>query len=206
MLSINLKKYLASLIIVVAGIILLSGMTQAQSAPGNAPAGSTLEQRIAQRKQERQTNLDEKATKRVQDRCVRTQNKIRSISKSYTDSSDNRNNVYRKIDAKLWMTIGSLKLVNQDTFKLEQQRLELAKKVQAFDNGSAQMRQALGDAAAINCASDPNGFMALIETVRQYNAQIRESFKDIKNYVVDQIKPTLTDHANNLKLKTNTEG
>lgn len=206
MLSITIKKYFVGLVLVIGLTMLLSSMVKAQSAPANAPAGSTLEQRVAQRKQERQTNLDEKAAKRVQDRCVRTQNKIRSTSKTYTDSSDNRNNVYRKIDAKLWITIGSLKLSNQDTFKLEQQRLELAKKVEAFDNSSAQMRQALDDASAINCASDPNGFMALIETTRQYNAQIRESFKDIKNYVVDQIKPTLTDHANNLKLKTNTEG
>lgn len=177
----------------------------AQTPPADTAPGSTLEQRVAQRKQERAITLDERTTERIQNRCVNAQNKIRSIRDTYTASSDNRNNVYKDVDAKLWVVIGSLKLVDKDTFKLEQQRLELAGKIKSFDNSTTQLRQTLDDMTAINCKADPVGFKALLETARLYNGQVRTSFTNIRSYIIDEIKPTLSAQANDLKVKASTE-
>lgn len=199
-------------IFIAIGILLISciafslnAKTDAQTAPANPKPGSSLGQRIAQRKKERNIKLDEKSANRLEDRCVRTQNKIRAIRASYSEATDSRNNAYRKIDAKLWMVIGSLKLINQDTFKLEQQRSQLATKAKVFDNSATQLGQALDDAVAMNCAADVVGFKALIETARLYNAQVHSSFGDIRTFVIDQLQPTLTQYANDLKLKPSTE-
>lgn len=199
------KNIYLALVLSALSLLVFTGQASAQAPPAAPPAGSTLEQRVAQRKQERQTNLDEKTAKRVQDKCTVTQNKIRTLKDGYTVSADNRNNTYRKIDAKIWVVIGSLKLIDKDTFKLEQQRQELAKQAAEFDTASAQFKQTLDDVAAINCKADPNGFMALVETSRLYNAQIRTSFKNIRAYVTDQVKPTITQHSDDLKIKASTE-
>lgn len=188
-----------------AGLLTLGLKAEAASPPADAKPGSTLQQRIAQRKQERQIKLDKNDTVRLQAQCTAAQGRIRTMGDSYTTATENRDKVYRGIDAKIWIIIGSLKLINKDTYRLEQQRVELAKKIKAFDNQSAQFRQALGDITAMNCAADPTGFTALLETARLYNVQIRNTFKSIQSYIVDQVKPTITQQANDLKLNTTTE-
>ncbi|HET7673583.1 MAG TPA: hypothetical protein VFK11_03675 [Candidatus Saccharimonadales bacterium] len=175
------------------------------SAPQNAPPGSSLSQRIAQRKKERQVRLDQDNTERIQGQCTNAQSKLRTLNDSYTTSADKRDSVYRGIDAKLWIIIGSLKLINKDTFKLEQQRSAYLKKVKAFENQSDQFQQAISDMEAMNCKADPEGFQALLETARLYNAQIRSSFTSIKSYLVDHISPTVNQYADELKIKTSTE-
>lgn len=179
--------------------------TLSASAQSDTPAGSSIQQRVSQRKQERKIALDENNKKRLESVCVNSQTKIRILRDEYVKVSDKRNEVYRKIDARLWVLIGSLKYVNKDTFKLEQQRSELLKQVKAYENSVNQFRQTLEDAAAINCKADAEGFKALVETAKLYNTQIRTQANGIRQYVTDQIKPTITAHANALKPKTSTE-
>lgn len=195
--------------IFVAGLISLLvfsiSRVDAQKAPANTPAGSSIEQRVNQRKQERKIKLDETNKARIEGVCVNTQTKIRILRDQYVQVADKRSEVYRKVDARLWVLIGSLKYINKDTFKLEQQRSELLKQVKAYENSVAQFRQTLEDAADINCKADPAGFKALIETARLYNSQIRTQADSIRKYVTDQIKPTITAHADALKPNTSTE-
>lgn len=179
--------------------------TLSASAQSDTPAGSSIQQRVNQRKQERKIALDENNKKRLESVCVNSQTKIRILRDEYVKVSDKRSEVYRKVDARLWVVIGSLKYVNKDTFKLEQQRSELLKQVKAYENSVSQFRQTLEDAAAINCKADAEGFKALIETAKLYNTQIRTQANGIRQYVTDQIKPTITAQANALKPKTSTE-
>lgn len=174
----------------------------ASSSPANSNPGSTLSQRVAQRKIEQNIRLSKPDMARLQSQCTGVQSVIRTLTDSYTTSSNNRDKIYRGIDAKLWIIIGSLKLDGKDTFKLEQQRDGYIKRVQAFENESNQFQQAISDLAAINCQADPAGFQALIQTARAYNAQIRSSFINIKSYLIDQIQPIITQQADALKLNT----
>jgi hypothetical protein len=181
------------------------GIDVGAATPANTKPGSSLGQRIAQRKKERKIKLDRNNIERVQNQCTRTQGKLRTLSDSYTRSIDNRSKVYRVIDAKLWIIIGSLKFIDKDTFKLEQNRLNYLKEVKAFDNSSAQFKQTIDDIMAMNCRADPNGFISLVATARLYNQQVRTSFKDIKGYLVNEVKPTITQYSDDLKIKTSTE-
>lgn len=205
--SITLKANKLYLLIISLSLlaVVLSGLVVAHAAsgsPANAKPGSTIDQRIAQRKKEQNVKLAQADISRLEGVCTNAQSVIRTLTDGYSNSANNRDKTYRGIDAKLWIIIGSLKLDGKDTFKLEQQRLEYIKRVQAYENQANQFQQSVSDLAAINCQADPVGFQALLQTARAYNAQIRSSFISIKSYLIDQIQPTITQHANDLKLNT----
>ncbi len=177
-------------------------VVKADTSPANTPPGSTLQQRITQRKNERQSRLNIDDKQRLQSQCTLAQSKLRTLGDTYSSSSDKRDKVYRNIDATLWIIIGKLKLADKDTYSLEQQRTSYIKRVQAFENQSDQFQQAVKDIVAMNCKADPTGFKALLQTARLYNAQIRSSFIGIKSYLIDTIQPTISKQSDSLKLKT----
>lgn len=200
---IKLRPVLAVLAAVLAGSI---SMAAADTPPAPAPAGSTLDQRVAQRKAERGTALSANDQQRLVSTCVNAQAKLRSIETDEVPMLDNRTKVYGSIDAKLWIVTGQLKLANQDTFNLEKQRLTLLDKTNNFQSLAANYKQALDDSLVINCQADPNGFKALLDTARIYHDQLRAQSTDSHDYVINTIKPTLTDFVNKLQPKSPDQG
>lgn len=174
--------------------------------PADAPAGSTAEQRLQQRKKEQNVQLDSKEILRVTGRCINAQNTIRGVQDKLSPVIKNRAAVYKRIDAKLWIVIGQLKLADKDTFKLEQQRAEFTKQVAIFDNLVLQYKQTLDDLVVMNCKADPTGFIAQVRTAREYHTLIRQQSKDINAYIVDTVKAKLLEFAQELQPKPATEG
>lgn len=180
--------------------------TSAQAAvPPTAPAGSSLEQRVAQRKAERPVTLDQRDQQRTITQCTNAQSKIRTLKQQSTTVIDNRVKVYRQIDAKLWIAIGKLKLAGKDTFELEKQRNALAQSVATFQATAQQYQQVLDDAALVNCKSDPAGFRSLLETAREYRKALRSQATQIRETVVNQIKPSLNNFSTELQGKPSTD-
>jgi hypothetical protein len=189
---------LAAIVLVLAG----SGLAAADTPPSPAPAGSTLEQRTAQRKTERGTALSNNDQQRLVSTCRSAQTKIRTIQTAEVPMLDNRSQVYGSIDAKLWIVTGQLKLAKQDTFQLEKLRLALLAKSDNFQTAATNYKQALDDSLVINCQADPNGFKALLDTARIYNDQLRTQSADSHDYVVNTIKPALSDFVTKLQPKS----
>lgn len=193
-------------LVVVGAVGLISGHTKAVAVPPAAPpAGSSFDQRLAQRKAEQNLQLDEKSLKHIQQRCVNAQGDIRTLKGSTDTMVNNRNNTYKNIDAVLWVNIGQLKLANQSTFTLEQNRTELYQKMLTFQATAAQYQQTLDDLLVINCQADAVGFQSLLETSRAYYAQLITQKADIYNYIVNKVKPTLESFIEPL-LQSDTEG
>ncbi len=190
----------------VAALIVPAAAVRAQAPPSNAPAGGTLAQRIDQRKAERNLKLEERDVKRLEGRCVAVQGNVREIQQKAASVLTKRTKLYQSIDAKLWVVIGRLKLAEQDTFDLEKLRIALAEKTANFQVISANYQQTIDDVIVMNCQADPAGFKALVDTARIYHTQLRDQSADIRAYIVDQIKPELTQRADELKPKTATEG
>lgn len=187
-------------------LLSISNKVEAQTKlPAKTPAGSSIEQRIAQRKVERQIKLDEPNTLRLQSTCVQAQTKIRQLRDNYVVISDKRSEIYRKVDAKLWFVIGGLRYIDTDTFKLEQQRIDLLKQVKANEAALSEFRLTLDDMANMNCKADVVGFKSLLETAKLYNSQIRSQSNSIRTLVLDEIVPTLSAHAEALKPKQSTQ-
>lgn len=186
------------------GVLALPLTVIAQGQPAPTPPASSFDQRLAQRKAERNPTLDEKTQKRLENVCVNAQNKVRALQQKTTPALDNRTKTYQQMDAKLWVIIGKLKLAEKDTFKLEKQRADLAQKSDKFQSTSKLYQQALDDLVVVNCKADPAGFKALVDTARLYRTQLRAQTKDIQDYVVNDIKATLSSFAADLQAKPST--
>lgn len=176
-----------------------------QAAPAPTPPASTFEQRLAQRKNERNVRLDDRTSKRIANVCVRAQGKVRALQQQATPALNNRDRMYQQIDAKVWVAIGKLKIIGMDTFKLEKQRVTFTEKASAFQTTSKLYQQALDDLVVVKCQADTAGFKALLDTARIYRGQLRDQSTDINSFVVNEIKPSLSDFSSELKVKQATE-
>jgi hypothetical protein len=197
---IHLKYKILSLAALISlSVILSTGNANAQVAPAPAAPGSSLDQRIAQRKAERNVVLAPNDTKRLTTACLASQGKIRIIHKNNAPIIESRTSLYNHIDATLWVVIGKLKLGKNDTFTLEKNRQVYSDKLSAFNGTAAAYQQTLDDTALINCAADPTGFRALLDTAKMYRTQLREQSVDTRNYLINDVKSTLSTHATDLK-------
>lgn len=194
--------------IVVGAVLVLFAQPQVGHSQAKAPAatapGSTLEQRVAQRKAEKPTTLDARDQQRVTSMCTNAQAKLRTLKQKTTSIVDTRTGIYKSIDGKLWIATGKLKLADKDTFELEKQRGALATNVATYEAMAKEYQQVLDDAALINCKADPAGFKSLLETARDYRKALRSQTEIIRNDVINNIKPALTNYATELKGKTGT--
>lgn len=168
------------------------------------PSGSTLEQRIALRKQEQKVVLDPKIQERLIKQCGGTKAKFTTITHDMEPIIDTRNSTYQKIDAKLWVLIGQLKLIPKDTFKFEQQHTDYVKKIADFQLTGTNFKQTLDDLVVMNCQADVIGFKAMLETARSYYTQLYNQSADANNYLINNVKLTINDFAKQLEPKTNT--
>jgi hypothetical protein len=199
-------KFQSALVVIAAVLVGGAGPVAADTPPAPAPAGSTLDQRVAQRKAERGTALSDIDQKRLINTCVGAQTKIRTIETGEVPMLDKRTQVYGSIDAKLWIVTGQLKLAKQDTFQLEKQRLTLLDKTNNFQTLATNYKQTLDDSLVINCQADPNGFKALVDTARIYHDQLRAQSTDSHDYIVNTIKPGLGDFVIKLQPKSPDQG
>lgn len=191
----------ALLILSVISLIMLTANVSAISPPQDTKSGSSLKERISQRKKERGIKLDEIESLRVVGVCNNSQTQIRNMRDSYVPVADKRSKAYNQVDSKLWVAIGGLKYIEFDTFSLERQRVELLKKINNYEKLYDQFNEALDDAVNMNCKADPEGFKALIETARIYNVQIRDQLNEITTYTNDEIRKTLAGITETLRVR-----
>lgn len=201
----SIIKIAALAIVLILAAAFIPAKVNSQAAPAATPAGSTFEQRLVQRKAERNLTLDDKTQKRLTAQCVRAQGKVRSLQQQATPALTKRTKVNEQVDAKIWVMIGKLKIAQKDTFNLEKQRIALAEKSAVFQSTSKLYQQTLDDLVVVNCQADTVGFKSLLETARIYRGQLRDQSADIKNYVVNEIKPALSAFAADLQVKPATE-
>lgn len=190
-----------ALAISVTGLVALAARTSA-AAPATPPPGSSFETRLKQRKAEQNIKLEDKDKRRIEQTCEAAQSKVRTMYQSATVALNERNKSYYRADAKLWVVIGRLKLADRDTFQLEKQRTGFAKQITDFQTTGNNFTQTLDDIQVIGCKADPAGFKALVETARVYREQVVAKSNAIRDFAVNDIKQTLTDHSTALQPKT----
>ncbi|GAC1391143.1 MAG: hypothetical protein NVSMB46_02570 [Candidatus Saccharimonadales bacterium] len=181
--------------------LLFTSITTAQVDPIAPPPGSTFAQRLDQRKKERAIQLDVQTQNRLLAQCIPAQANIRLLQQKLVPMFATRIRTYQTIDAKLWVSIGQLKLANKDTYELEKRRVIFADKTNKFKQSSSDFQQSLDDLGVINCQADVPGFKALLDTARTYLGHLREQIADNRSYVVDSIKPLLNDQVTSLQPK-----
>jgi hypothetical protein len=174
----------------------------AQAAPAPPTAGGTLQQRIDQRKKERNITLSKLDQDRLTARCVNVQGSVRQLQRNMTPIVAKRISTYQLIDGYLWVAVGKLKIGGNDTLELEKEHATYAQKVDALQKDFSYFQQSLDDIAVMNCQADLVGFKAMLETARLYLTQIKTEADDLQSYVVNTIKDTLTKQVTALQPQT----
>jgi hypothetical protein len=202
MMKLAMKQIVIVGLLLVVGMVGVSGSAHAAANPATPAAGTSFEKRLAQRKAEQKITLEDKDKSRIEQRCESAQSKVRSLYQTTSTALNSRNEAYYRADAKLWVVIGRLKLANRDTFQLEKQRASFAKQIADFQVTTNNFTQVLDDIQVVNCKADPVGFKALVETARIYRKQIVDKSNAIRDFAVNDIKQTLSTHATELQPKT----
>jgi hypothetical protein len=193
--------------LVLGAVVIVGNNVDAQTPPKPTASGSRFEDRLVQRKAERRIVLDAKRdVPRIQATCTQAQGKLRGIQQSAGSVLENRRKVYQRIDAKLWVIIGRLRLSEKDTFKLEKLRATYSGEISKFQSDSTNYRQVLDDLTIVNCQADPVGFKALLETSRIYHKRLLDQSAVINKYVVNDVKNELAAHVTGLTPNPATEG
>ncbi|CAN5714871.1 hypothetical protein BH23PAT2_BH23PAT2_04150 [soil metagenome] len=174
-------------------------IADAQTDPVPSAPGSTAQQRLEQRKAERSVQFEEREQQRLEQRCTGAQSRLRSGQQPLSDAFENRTKTYEKIDGRLWTIIGQLKLADKDTFPLEQTRSRFVDLTDSFKATATQYTQTYDDLLVINCAADPVGFKALLETARIYDGRIRQQSLEIRTQLIDDTKQTLSALGDDLR-------
>jgi hypothetical protein len=188
-------NYIYATVLVLLAILLISQLisnqVNADTTPADPAAGSTIDQRIEQRKRERNLAYDERETKRLTDRCVQGQNNLRRLVDPKTKMLERRDQTYSSVSAKTWIAVGSIRLAKIDTFNLERLRLKFDEELVEFRKLSNNYKLSLEDAVQMNCGADIIGFMSVVETLRIYDQQLSNQARKMRQTVNIQLREEL---------------
>lgn len=172
-----------------AFLVLLSMLASAQMVHAQ---NTTLQQRLDQYKTARAINTKENA-KSIQAHCVIAQAKLKDLQAHVAGVQKVRGDAYKNITDLLAdlqtklnnqaFEITSIKAVS-DTYN---------NKVGDYTSNLSAYKQALDDSVAVDCVKDPYGFKGALETARLYHDRMVPSITDIRSYLTNTVKPSLTN-------------
>lgn len=160
---------------------------------------TTLQQRIEQYKSKLGTNPNQAQLNRFKLRCGVAQTSLKNLQTKVANGQESRVKVYDKILEDLNVLSTKLKEKSIDTTKLDAYIKELDTKVKNYKTNVSTYKQAVEDAAANDCTTDPLGLLAAIQEARNSHAKLITEVADIRAYVNNVIKPGLSQVKTDLQ-------
>lgn len=191
----KLIKIVAILVLLPVGILVPAlsirsyhlPLTNAQSQDSN----SSLETR--KKKYQAIVGEDVSTTdlERIETRCLAVQTNIATLGQRLNNVQTKREQVYGGLLDKL--TSLSSRLQNQafNTEDLDANVSTLDAKIAKYKTTMKAYTQAVDDMTKIDCTEDPTSFTGALEEARTKHAELITQVRDIREYVINTIKPTL---------------
>lgn len=164
-----------------------------------------LANRIAEHKELIKTKISNAKKLRIQSKCKAAQGKVSSVEGRIKGLETSRAQVYKNIINRLTKLSEKLKAKEVDTTELNADIVVLQEKMTKLNTDLAEFKQIVGDLAAMDCATDPDGFNAALEAARTARQQVHQDGLDVRAYINDTIKPLLKTIREQLAT-TETEG
>ncbi|MBA3758250.1 hypothetical protein H0X10_01290 [Candidatus Saccharibacteria bacterium] len=161
-----------------------------------------LKERLTKRKTDLKTRIDATKQARLKSRCKASQGNLSSIRGRIKGLETSRSNVYENLVNRLTKLNDKLKEKGVNTAELESQITQLNSLIETFNTDLAAYKEAVGDMAGMDCASDPTAFQASLDAARTARAKTAEDAKAIRSYLTDTIKPTLKVLKSQVEQKT----
>jgi chromosome segregation ATPase len=193
----------------------MSETNQAVTTSSDNPAPDQLtDEEKAQKLQERITAAKEKALskinanqeKRLAGICKASQTLIEKIQLNTSTFIENRQSKYATVNSKLTELSDKLAAAGADVTELNAAISEMETKYNTNEVIINDYATSLNDLTSIDCASDPSGFKAILESTRMQRKDILTQTSTIRTYINDTIKPILQGIRNSLQPATEGEG
>jgi chromosome segregation ATPase len=147
--------------------------------------------RIAERKAALKTKLSTAEKTRITTKCKASQGNLSSVKGKLQGIETSRGEVYKNIQTRLTDLSTKLKNKGVDTTALDADIATLKTKIDTFNTDLTAYKQAVSDLATMDCATDPDGFKASLETARTALKKVGEDAKAVRSYLNDTVKPLL---------------
>jgi len=198
-----LKKHLRTLLAAVALLFTLTPAvawaveTTQESATKPAQTTTTsdsktdLKTRVEKRKTELKTKLTTAQKTRLQSKCKPSQAVLGTVKSRSLTAETKHGEVYGNSATKLTELSTKLKNKGADTTELDAAIVTLQGKITTFNTDLATYKEAINDLLEMDCAADPDGFKASLESARTAREAVRKDAADVRTYLKDTIKPLL---------------
>lgn len=164
-----------------------------------------LEDRIKSRISSLKITINNAQKAKIAERCTAAQNKLDALKKKLNNAHSNRTQAYSGVSTRLTALSEKLKAQGIDTTTLDTDIKALNTKVETFNTDLAAYTQAIEDAIAVDCKTDPTAFQASLEAARKQLDVVRTDAQAITDYVKNTIKPLLETLRQQLEAKETTD-
>lgn len=148
--------------------------------------------RIAQRKATLKTKLTTIEKTRLMAKCKASQQGGLNTEKGRIKGLEtSRSEVYKNLLSRLNDLSERLKAKGMDTTSLNADIATLSSKIDTFNADLTTYKQAVSDLAGMDCATDPDGFKASLETARTALKKVNDDAAAVRAYLTTTIKPLL---------------
>ncbi len=159
---------------------------------------ANLETRLKRRKDAAAENLTFIKQKRIQKGCVAGQALINKVSEKASATKTSRDEIYDNMVKSAEKLRDRLKENGQNTAALDKNLEELRVLIDSFKTDLKDMRQAAQDITAMDCRADPASFASSLQALRESRDKVVTDSRAIKNYIKDNLKPTLQEIRNGI--------
>lgn len=171
--------------------------TMALDAQVSAQQG-TMQQRVEQYKAKLQTPPSQTVLNKLKLRCSVAQERLKAVGVRAGTVQEKRTAAYGSVNKTLEDLTTALKEKSVTTTNLEAESKELKDKTDAFATDLTAYKQAVDDAAAADCSTDPLALWAALQDARNYHTKLVQEVADIRTYVNNVIKVTLKQTKDDL--------
>lgn len=160
---------------------------------------STLQSRVEKYKADLATTPTKGELDRLKLRCSVAQSNVKNVETHVATVQEKRTKAYDAINKSLSTLTTVLKAKSIETTKLEAESKNFKTKTDQFNSDLKTYKQAVDDAANVNCSQDPLAFRASIEEARVYLTKLISEVTDIRSDVNNLLKPALNDVKSDLQ-------
>jgi chromosome segregation ATPase len=161
-----------------------------QTSQGGDDAKSIAD-RVEKRKTELKIKLSTIEKTRIKAKCKASQGLLSSEKGRIKGIETSRSEVYKNLLNRLNDLSDRLKAKGVDTTDLNNDITALKTKIDTFNTDLTAYKQAVSDLAGMDCATDPDGFKASLETARTALKKVNDDATAIRTYLTGTIKPLL---------------
>ena len=193
-----LQVPLIGLIVIPIGSVTFAATSSISSSgplivPSDPEQSTTLPQRLTQRKSTLKLQLSNAQLQSITKNCSVAQTGLQDIKTRDQTAAQNRTQIYSDLATQLATAINNLDNQSIDTTSLKAAQTQFDNAINKYLSDSIAYKTTMDDAVVMDCASDPNGFEATIQSARSLRTQLANDASQIKSTIPQLVQALATE-------------